>query len=285
MPIEHTRFGGDLQFDIVDYLDKVTLRLMRKPSNNQMQFLRDNCRSANYGKGRPVSNPLSPFREHELLLTIVKPNRYALEWLADGNLPHAVCSYVECARDFLTADRFDALRLFDRFIFCHYHKCHGKHQTRIIDDTYYSGERRAGRWFAAYCDKPSKITNGHCLHIELRVQGMRALEQLGVYTLRDLLVLYDNPGEIWRHNLKLVDIDLEQLGIYDSNRRSKLKRRKPLIDDPGPRQYNRDERAGAVLLRSSGWIPRFVTIGQKLSVQAFVSQYGTGPFLKPLSIL
>jgi hypothetical protein len=272
-----------------------------------MQFLRHNCWDVDCRKGRPICNPLSSFRGHELLLTIVKPERHVLEWLADGNLPHAACNYVECARDLLTADTYEAFQLYTQFIRCHHHNWHGKHRTFIIDDTYYSGQRRAGRWFAAYCDEPSKVTNGPCLHVEYRVQGMRALrQQLGVYHLGSLLALYDDLGGVWKRNLKLVDIDLERLGIYDSNRRSGLKRRKPLVYDYGRLKCNRDKATGGLLFRIFGyepgkrdkiaaaWIPSYVTIGRKvghqkaktmlityeLSVQAFVSQYGKGPFLK-----
>jgi hypothetical protein len=129
-------------------------------------------------------------------------------------------------------------------------------------------------------------------------------KQLGVFDLRSLLDLYDGLAEVWNRNLKLVDIDLERLGIYHSNRYSGLRRRKPL-------NSNGDKASGALLFRIFGnelgkqdkiaaaWIPSYVTIGRKiglqkaktmlitheLSVQAFVSQYGKGPFLKPLSVL
>ena len=63
-----------------------------------------------------------------------------------------------------------------------------------------------GLSFQPYDDKPSKVTGDACFHLEAKINGVRALRQLGVNSLSDLLDF--DHARFWQRHFIIVEIDM-----------------------------------------------------------------------------
>src|SRR4051812_3013412 len=91
----------------VPHFDKIGLRMAKKPTTKEMQFLAANCDSASEPRyGHPLRNS-----QQVWLLPIVAPRRPALEFLAEQW--SWLVNYVEPAIDTIT-DAMSAIRLRDQ---------------------------------------------------------------------------------------------------------------------------------------------------------------------------
>jgi hypothetical protein len=102
-----------------------------------------------------------------------------------------------------------------------------------------------GIFFQAYDDKPSKVTGEiDCFHLEAKVNGVRALRQIGISSISDLFTF--DHARFWRKNFIIVEIDTERLGRYHANRRDRTRRQSALISRSN---INTDAAVGNVLFR------------------------------------
>ena len=138
-------------------------------------------------------------------------------------------------------------------------------------------QRRSGRWFQWYGDRPSKITGEvPCFRFEAKHQGVQALRRSKIHTVADLLN-FDHCA-FWAEHLNFFTVDLERLGRFHLNRRSGSRRKKPRLQ---PRAYNRDRAIGSVLYR---YFARNRDKQWLFTLQDFVDRYGRGPFLQRLDV-
>lgn len=168
----------------ITFFDKVALRSRTRPCKSQEALLHDNALSVDVRTGHPIRGS-----DKRFIITLTVPKRPALE-LADacGWTPN----YFETAIDIIVSEWAEALAL-HYFLDATFVQCwHGKQQLVRIGDlrehdpcaTTYSGQRRANLRFVWYSDRPSKITNQPCLHLEARRQGVVACRRAGISTPR-----------------------------------------------------------------------------------------------------
>ena len=146
------------------------------------------------------------------ILHICQPSRQCLQLLESIARGRYYISYLEVALDFLTKDTFVACRLRD-FFYRHLSVVH--HRARRLSGTqhviYWSGQRKTPNSFALYSSRPSKVTGGPCCHLETRTRSKRAVADLGVRVLSDLLVL--DRHNFWRKKMRLQKVDHTKLGL------------------------------------------------------------------------
>jgi hypothetical protein len=137
--------------------------------------------------------------------------------------------------------------------------------TIFPNDNFRTGDLGCpGSTFQAYDDKPSKVTGEiDCFHLEVKVNGVRALRQLGINTLSDLLAF--DHARFWQHHFIIAEIDMERVGRYHVNQRDGTRRRAPLIH----RSFNVDAAVGNVLWRVFAAHPD----QPDYSLQQFIDQY------------
>jgi hypothetical protein len=94
--------------------------------------------------------------------------------------------------------------------------------------TIYSKAKRSSNNRATYSDKPSRVTGeAHCLHIEARLKGSRALERHGVWV--ESIMSLDHHA-FWKKHLRMSKVeDVQQIGRMVDNQAKEKSRRKPSI--------------------------------------------------------
>ena len=260
---------GNVKAAIVHF-DKVAFRSRIAPNKAQLAILRANAVWVGVRIGHPIRGS-----DRRFLIVLIVPRQPALA-LADelGWMPN----YFEAAVDTIVSEWKQALELHYFLDGSFVHSWHGKqklvrYSPLGADDpcaTTYSGQPKAGRLFAWYSHRPSKITGEPCLHLEARYRGVAACRRAGVYTAADL-IHFDHIGH-WQRHLACYRIDTEQLGRSNTNKSEGTRRQKPHIHRSG---YNVDAAKGSLLFRALS-----AHENQDLrSVQRFVDRYGRGPFL------
>jgi hypothetical protein len=137
----------------------------------------------------------------------------------------------------------------------HIKRWHGKQRAKVHKGTRYTGQRRVPNKLVTYGDQPCRVSGEiHCLHLEWRLNGARALRRAGITTVSQLLEL--DHRQFWKERLLLRRVNLEALGRqYNRHVLGKGRRRGPWIAFYGPGKpirYNYDGRAGYILMRTSG---------------------------------
>jgi hypothetical protein len=138
---------------------------------------------------------------------VIGPYREALQWLA--TLKHSL-NYAELALDWIhrSADERDAARLFvDQNLV----QCWHRDDVRHCRGTRYTTAQGRANNLTVYSDRRSKITDEpFCVHLEWRLNRVRALRRAGIRSLNDLLRL--DHRAFWSERLLLRMVDLIKLG-------------------------------------------------------------------------
>ena len=145
------------------------------------------------------------------------------------------------------------------------------------NENYRTGKlHRQGVVFQAYGDQPSKVTGEFvCFHLEAKITSSRALRRIGITHPKDLLSFDVNA--FWDNNLIFLDVDRERLGRWYINKNEKKRLRSSPITTWG--YYNVHKVTGGRLFRIHGRDE----FGH-LSVQRFIDQMGSGPYVIELPI-
>lgn len=254
-----------------DYFDKVAIRLRQDLTTKQMAFLAKHAESVDQRPGRYI-------RKLPTLLTIVRPDRAALEFLATVKV--ALVNYVEVSRDIATGNTITDMALAD-FAFAHFvQPYHSRRETvYVAGTTAYTGQNRPGHRFVWYGDGGKPKGRGRCrtkraFHMECRAHGSIAVRKvLKVNHPRDL-VGFDHD-KFWQPHLNYFTVDLDRLGRYHENKRTGQRRKssKP-SQDRWPLTYRR---IGGLLFRLHS--------GPYRSVQQFIDSYGKGPYVVRLAAI
>jgi len=154
---------------------------------------------------------------------------------------------VDVALDLITRRPTEA-RLLKEFCERHiYHAWHGKYQIVRYKHSTYTAERGAPRVYDIYADKPSKVANQPCCHIELRFSGADSVRRAGFVTVHDLKNL--NYHEFWKKHLRLREFDVEKLGRHFLHQPHA---KKPVIVEyVKGRPFDKFRRTGSLILRAS----------------------------------
>jgi hypothetical protein len=141
-----------------------------------------------------------PFR-----MTLNQPQPEAFR-LIEENIDHIVTEF-HVAYDLPARTASDAKELTSVIQRLAVQPWHGRRKSRLVKEatSYASHRRRTARNFVIYGDRPSKVTNGPCCHIEFRYNGADACKARGVRTCHDL-VNY-NATQYLDHDMKLALID------------------------------------------------------------------------------
>lgn len=237
--------------------DKLGLRLERKLTKVQLAWLRKRSRHVHQKLGRPMGEQRCPH-----LLTIVAPNRAALEMLA--TLPEsAFVNRVELAMDILTGSRERAMAMTERTHRSFVQPHHGKQKSLWVENGFYTARRKRGVTFCGYGDRDSKFSYGRdpACHIEARLQSAGTCRNvLNVSHPRDLLAV--DHHDFWRRHGRFYEIDLARLGRHHRNIVRGERRKTPQPDDA---------RIGSVIFRAHA--------DEHGTIQSFVDHYGMGPWL------
>jgi hypothetical protein len=167
--------------------------------------------------GTTVELSPHPMKYHplwKLQLQLRQPSRRALHAVnnALGHEIRALPNYVEIVLDVL-CDSKAQVRALERAFIASARMKHQPQTLVIFKGTFYFGRRvknhrKPGHVLAVYSDRPSKLNAAQqrrahpaCLHIEWRATGTRALETLGIVTVRDLLD-FDHRA-FWAERLQL----------------------------------------------------------------------------------
>jgi hypothetical protein len=218
-------------------------------------------------------------------LTLYRPSNEALSFLLACD--DLLLNYVEITVELIMPDETATRQILYLFNSHFVQPWHRKQEFVFYPDGASTraspnpAQRRSGRWFQWYGDRPSKITGEvPCFRFEAKYQGIQALchstRRGGIHTVADLLN-FDHRA-FWARQLNFFALDLERLGRFHLNRRSGSRRRKPRLQ---PRAYNRDRALGSVLYRhfarnrGKQWL---------FTLQDFVDRYGRGPFLQRLDV-
>ena len=183
-----------------------------------------------------------------------QPQQQLLQWLKKQTAVKVVM--LEAALDFIfPPHEFAAGREF-----LDYHllkKYPGKQTVEVSEGTRYFGSRKkkAKNILTMYADLPSRVTGeDHCIHLEMRVSGLRALRAAGIFSVKDLVGF--NFVSFWEKRLVLVDVTPERLGRHCRNlgcgkgkqsRTTKLS----VCTRPDRFPYNWDQQAGMVLFTAT----------------------------------
>jgi hypothetical protein len=162
------------------YLDTLAVLLRRGVSARALADLGAHCGAINVQTSRACASGF-PFR-----MTMAQPQNEALR-LIEEHLDHIVSEF-HIAYDLPARTAGDAEALTSVIQRLAIQPWHGSRKSRLMEKgVYASDKRRTARNFIIYGDKPSKVTNRPCSHVELRFNGAAACRARGVRTCGDLL--------------------------------------------------------------------------------------------------
>lgn len=229
----------------VAFIDKVQVWLPDEPSEVDLRKLRSCCA----GKVHVHHESMKGHSRWRCRLQLNQPEPDAvslLERIAD----HCLINGLEIALDLTLGDREEVCDL-RRFIDAVLVKPKPGKQ-RIEDSgrrwpwdykgTLYFDRLRSQTNLVVYSDRPSKMSDQPCVHIEYRVKGKGAVERLGVTRPGDLASL--NLRKFWEKHLKLETIDRDASGIGEE-----FLRGNPTYETKRPPISQR--KVGVMILRAS----------------------------------
>ena len=159
---------------------------------------------------------------------------------------HISISRVDVALDLITSSYWDAVELKEYFDVHHVMPWHLNNHIAYFYDTMYLGPRTAARNAIHYvkrCRNDDGSEHDRA-RVEMRLSGQRILRSKKLTTLPDIQDF--NHPEFWRHNLRLVELDVERLGKVMSRR---TRRRKPWKTGRKGFQINEFRYRGEIALR------------------------------------
>lgn len=118
---------------------------------------------------------------------------------------------LDIALDLLTENQESACKV-QQFLNVHQIKrWRGKQrQGQYGDTTYSSASPNVTTQLTRYADKPSKVSESPCCHVEWRINTREGVRSAGVNTLRDIHVI--NHSAFWRRRLQLAQVNMDALG-------------------------------------------------------------------------
>lgn len=171
-----------------------------------------------------------------------------------GKLDGIVFNYAEVALDWTFNSQFECYQADDFVRSYHVKLWHGEQDIKVYYATRYTGKRSAANKLVNYADKACRITGElHCLHLEWRFNGSRALQRAGINSVGDLLRL--NHHEFWQQRLLMRVFDLKAFGrqylnaLHDTHRRSPWLYVKKTAN--GDFSFDFDGRTGYIVLRTT----------------------------------
>ncbi len=276
--------------DVYSYAHSARIHFKRPLTTEERQHLADNCQSLDVRcHGEWIRDASGAFRQVNIhpfckQVQVVGANRVALTFLAsrddrlpksngalpkrDRNPPRIV--YLEIALDIILPNEQILRKAFAAFKRCFVQLWNGKNESIEFDNGGMStGRRWNGKYVTGYISKPSPVTGEiDCLHIEYRICSTRAVRDIGIASIADLLAF--DFRAFWQKHLVFRDVDIERLGRHSLNKRFGTRRQ-----EPGPD----DRRTGQVI-----WRARACDRSGTHCVQALIQNYGSGPFLKSIAV-
>ena len=233
------------------YFDRLQFRMAQPATESELDFLRRHSRSTSLRWSKMI--PWRPW-----LLVVVLPYDAALRFLAQQDW---LLNGAEIAREVICRNEAEVAQL-DDFTTRHFvQRWAGKHAVcRFVNKktgthVTYSGQRRKGRRFVWYGDRPSKITGEvDCFRFEARLSGVDALRRIGLNTPADLLA-FDHEA-FWAEHERFEDVDHARLGRWWANQLEGSSRQKARITRCGSYRYDHDIAVGNLLWRALSILPR-----------------------------
>ena len=254
---------------ILFYFDRMRIWLREPLSSQDRKSLEQNC------PGMYEESAL--FGPYYHKVELYQPNEFGLATLA--HLPDdAMVTYLEPTCDVIMTDVAQMERVLDAFKHGFRQPWHRKKGVQSYSSGFSTrtppkpGERRAGSWFNWYIDHPCKLTGeAHCFHFEGKNEGRQFVKRLGIQHPRDLKDF--DFDAYFRKHMRLYRVDLERLGRYHHNKRTRAKRKRTSPDD---------RKRGMILYR----VLSAHADQEDRSLQRFLDQYGTGayPYLTSYNI-
>jgi hypothetical protein len=162
------------------YFDTVAVLLRRDVSDRALAEIGKHCGSIDVRTSKACG------RGYPLRMTLNQPQPEVLR-LIEENVDHIVSEF-HVAYDLPARTASDAKALTSVIQHLAIQPWHGSRKSRLVKGatSYASHKRRTARNFVIYGDKPSKVTNGPCCHIEFRFNSADACKARGVRTCDDL---------------------------------------------------------------------------------------------------
>jgi hypothetical protein len=253
-------------------LNKSSLWLPRRINAATLKTLRAHC-----GHLHSTTSPARFDYGYIHRLSFTQPKDFVLEWIAEQD--DALINFLEITLDF-TYKNWAARD--DAWYFLNEHATQPwQGSQRVFIDhrekkTHYQRNPSARTNLVFYQEEHSRITGEcHCLHLEMRLKGLRAVRSAGILSGYDL-VNFDHRG-FWKQRLRLYDmVDEARLGRYVSNVAKKTKRR----------QFNPlDARHGHVIRGSVLTMQELIDEYGHMRIQRVMQRMSNDPFLPPATHL
>jgi hypothetical protein len=262
---------------IYAYFDKIQFWVREPLDRATVDQLRSQCgRGGIYAHDRPARFDYRYRQRVELK----QPTDQALHWLARRD--DALINRGEITLDLVFKYRANKDEAWE---FLHRHlvrRWHGKKQEIRIDrgkqkpsngdedgtsGTRYDAGRSAPNLIACYREGHSRITGEvNCLHLEWRLNALKAVRSIGIETGADLLEF--DHRQFWQKRLLLFTADKERLGRLIRNRPHGRKSRMSRIEQFGSYKINMDKRTGDVQIRSHDTIQELIDdLGSSYRIQ------------------
>ena len=205
----------------VSYIDTIHIGFMILPTAADIRLLKKLCKSVKLRTRDPMKHYYPVLYKYKLELHV--PSKYALMYLQKRYSDLYSVSRVDVALDLVTQNVFDALyikkwtgwripkqskRKAEWYI--------SKYDSEdyIEECTLYSPyDLEAEKQYVIYADRPSKITNDPCCHIEVRIR--RNIPRFFVCQRNGILRRLANLDykEFWSQHLTLKDVTEESVGL------------------------------------------------------------------------
>jgi hypothetical protein len=244
-PIGIYPYFDKIQFWVRKPLDKKVIEWLRKQSGKGGLFVAN--QSARFN---------ARFRQR---IELRQSSQRALRWLAQHN--DVLINRAEIALDLGFTSRGYMEEAWD---FLHQHlvrRWHGKNQeirvfrsTQRGDDagtgqSRYDASRRAPNQLVFYAEDHTRVTGElNCLHLEWRLNGLKAVRAVGIESGQDLLE-FDHRA-FWQKRLLLYTVNRQRLGRLLRNRVTGKRRRTPEIHQSGRYGYDIEGKTGEACVRS-----------------------------------
>jgi hypothetical protein len=245
---------------IYPYFDKIQFWVRKPLDQKAIGWLGKQC-----GQGgiHTENRPARFNRRYRQRIELRQPTKKALQWLVSRD--DALINRGEIAFDLVFKYRAERDEAWE---FLHQHlirRWHGKRQeirvirngTKIrstadewgIGDTRYDASRLAPNTILFYRQEHSRITGEvNCLHVEWRLNGLKAVRAVGIESGQDLLEF--DHRVFWQKRLLLYTVNRQRLGRLLRNRITGKRRRTPEIHQSGRYGYDIEGKTGEVYARS-----------------------------------
>lgn len=236
------------------YFDKIQFWL-RNPLNPQtLEWLRKQCGDLDHTVEPARFNP--QFRHR---IELRRPSKRALRWLAKRD--DALINRVEITLDLTFKYRADVQEAWDFF---HQHsvrrwrrrgqeirafRSRPRNDDPGAGETRYDAGRSAPNLLVFYVDDYTRITGElNCLHVEWRLNRLKAVRAAGIKSGQDLLE-FDHRA-FWKKRLLFYKVDPRRLGRLLRNQLTGRRRRTPEILQLGRYGYDVEGKTGEACARS-----------------------------------